>query len=49
MASDISYYISRSNHASRLTKFDAREDIEYCARVDEFNVLPKLRGSELVL
>lgn len=49
MASDISYYISRSNHASRLSKFNVREDIEYCARVDEFNVLPKLRGSELVL
>uniref|UniRef100_UPI0040471645 2-phosphosulfolactate phosphatase n=1 Tax=Roseivirga sp. TaxID=1964215 RepID=UPI0040471645 len=49
MASDISYYISRSNHASRLSKFNVREDIEYCARVDEFNVLPKLKGSELVL
>jgi phosphosulfolactate phosphohydrolase-like enzyme len=26
-----------------------QKDIEFCSRVDEFNVLPMLKGSELVL
>lgn len=49
MASDIGYYINRSNHATRLSKFNVQKDIEYCSRVDEFNVLPKLKGGELIL
>lgn len=49
MASDISYYINRSNHAARLSKFNIREDIEYCSKLNEFNVLPKLVGSTLVV
>lgn len=49
MFSDISYYISRSNHAARLSKFNIREDIEYCSKLNEFNVLPTLIGSELVI
>ncbi|MFT6053800.1 MAG: 2-phosphosulfolactate phosphatase [Roseivirga sp.] len=49
MASDIAYYISRSSHAARLSKSNMQKDIEFCSRVDEFNVLPMLKGSELVL
>lgn len=49
MANDLSYYISRSNHAARLSKFNVRADIEYCAKLDEFNILPKLKGNELVI
>lgn len=49
MASDIGYYINRSNHAARLAKFNIHKDIEYCSRVNEFNVLPKLQGKELVI
>tara|TARA_R110001592_G_scaffold240827_2_gene501039 strand:+ start:1977 stop:2675 length:699 start_codon:yes stop_codon:yes gene_type:complete len=49
MATDLAYYINRSNHAARLSKFNVREDIEYCARLNEFNVVPKLIGSELTV
>ena len=49
MASDIYYYISRSNHASRLSKFGILKDIEYCSKVDEFDIVPRLVGKELVV
>ena len=49
MASDIYYYISRSNHASRLSKFGILKDIEYCSKIDEFDVVPRLVGKELVV
>lgn len=49
MAQDIHYYISRSNHASRLSKFGILKDIEYCSKVDEFSVVPVLKGRELVV
>ena len=48
MATDIEYYISRSNHSARLSKFDVKEDITYCSKVDEFNIVPRLKGNELV-
>lgn len=48
MKFDIHYFISRSNHASRLSKFGIMKDIEYCARIDEFDVLPRLVDGELV-
>lgn len=49
MAHDIHYYISRSNHASRLSKFGILKDIEYCSKVDEFSIVPVLKGKELVI
>lgn len=49
MKQDIYYYISRSNHASRLSKFGVLKDIEYCSKVDEFGVVPVLKGKELVV
>ena len=49
MKQDIYYYISRSNHASRLSKFGILKDIEYCSKVDEFEVVPRLVGKELVI
>ncbi len=49
MKQDIYYYISRSNHASRLSKFGILKDIEYCSKVDEFDVVPRLVGKELVV
>ena len=48
MKFDIHYFISRSNHASRLSSFGIMKDIEYCARIDEFDVLPRLVDGELV-
>ena len=49
MKQDIYYYISRSNHASRLSKFGILKDIEYCSKVNEFEVVPRLVGKELVI
>ncbi len=49
MSKDIYYYISRSNHASRLSKFGILKDIEYCSKVDEFDIVPVLQGKELVV
>ncbi len=49
MSEDIEYYISRSNHASRLSGFQAQEDIGYCAKIDEFDIVPMLKGDELVV
>lgn len=49
MSKDIYYYISRSNHASRLSKFGILKDIEYCSKVDEFEIVPVLEGRELVV
>lgn len=48
MKFDIHYFISRSNHASRLSSFGIMKDIEYCARIDEYDVLPRLVDGELV-
>lgn len=47
MSSDLYYAISRSNHASRLSKFGIMKDIEYCSKKDEFNVVPKLEDGAL--
>ena len=48
MAQDLHHHISRSNHASRLSKSARmRKDIEYCCKVDEFSVVPTLNGKEL--
>lgn len=44
MAHDLHYYINRSNHAARLSKFGIMKDIEYCARVDEFSKVPFLNA-----
>ena len=48
MKFDIHYFISRSNHASRLSKFGIKKDIEFCSRQDEFAVVPKLVNGELI-
>lgn len=49
MSHDIAHYISRSSHASRLTKFKVDKDISYCSKEDEFNVVPKLKEGLLSL
>lgn len=49
MQNDLFYYISRSNHAARLSKFGIMKDIEYCSRVDEFNVVPRLKNGILTI
>lgn len=49
MQQDLFYYISRSNHAARLTKFGIMKDIEYCSRTDEFDIVPRLVEGSLVI
>jgi len=49
MSNDIEYYVSRSNHASRLFKFKVTKDISYCSKIDEFDVVPKLSDRELLI
>ncbi|MBO3700018.1 2-phosphosulfolactate phosphatase [Roseivirga sp. E12] len=49
MQKDLFYYISRSNHAARLSKFGILKDIEYCSRTDEFEVVPKLNNGALTI
>lgn len=48
MGKDPHYFISRSNHAQRLSRFGIMKDIEFCSRVDEFQVLPQLENGELI-
>ena len=49
MQSDLYYYISRSNHAKRLSAFGIMKDIEYCSKTDEFDIVPKLVDGTLVI
>lgn len=49
MKGDPYYFISRSNHAQRLSKFGVLKDIEYCSRLNEFDVVPKLKNGELIV
>ncbi len=49
MQKDLFYYISRSSHAARLSKFGIMKDIEYCSRTDEFDIVPRLVEGSLVI
>ncbi len=49
MQKDLFYYISRSSHAARLSKFGIMKDIEYCSRTDEFDIVPRLVDGSLVI
>jgi len=50
MAHDLHYFISRSNHAARLSNFGIMKDIEYCSRTNEFSGVPYLNtDNELVI
>ena len=48
MAHDLTYYIKQSNHAARLSKFGIMKDIAFCAKLDEFDIVPKLVDGALV-
>ncbi|OEJ99643.1 2-phosphosulfolactate phosphatase [Roseivirga misakiensis] len=49
MQTDLHYYISRSNHANRLSKFGIMKDIDYCSKTDEFDIVPRLIDGKLVV
>ncbi|MDH5380876.1 MAG: 2-phosphosulfolactate phosphatase [Cyclobacteriaceae bacterium] len=40
--------VARSEHAKRLAAFNIVNDIEYCARKDEFDVVPIMKNGRLV-
>ncbi|WP_109832809.1 2-phosphosulfolactate phosphatase [Reichenbachiella versicolor] len=40
--------IKNSAHAKRLNKLSIEKDIEFCATLDEFSVVPKLEGDKLI-
>lgn len=42
-------YLANSSHVKRLDKLNIHEDIEYCLKVDQFDVLPKLKNGVLAL
>lgn len=48
MKHDLLGFIKNSSHAKRLNRLDVHEDIEFCMRKDEYNVVPILVNNELV-
>ncbi len=41
--------IQNSSHARRLNRLNVHKDIEFCMRHDEYDVVPVLKGEELVV
>ncbi|TRX56291.1 2-phosphosulfolactate phosphatase [Fulvivirga sp. M361] len=48
MKHDLVGFIKNSSHAKRLNRLNVHEDIEFCMKQDEYDVLPVLNGDELV-
>lgn len=46
---DMVGYLANSSHVKRLDKLNIHEDIEYCMKADQCDVLPKLKNGTLVL
>lgn len=46
--SDLDNFLSASSHVQRLRKFNIEKDITFCLTIDEYDVIPVLRGNELV-
>ena len=46
--SDLYQFLEHSSHFNRLLGLGIKKDIEYCLRFDQFDVVPVLRGAELV-
>lgn len=44
---DLSGYLAEANHLKRLQRLGKDRDIEFCLRIDEFDVVPILKGREL--
>ena len=42
-------YLSNSSHIRRLQRLGINKDIKYCLQKDLYDVVPVLRGNELVL
>lgn len=48
MKSDILGMIKQSSHAKRLNRLDVQRDIEYCLKINEFDIVPVLVEGELI-
>jgi 2-phosphosulfolactate phosphatase len=48
MKNDLFHHVLSSSHAQRLRRLNIEEDIEYCLKKDEFNILPAMQGSDIV-
>ncbi len=49
MKDDMLHRVQNSSHAKRLNRLNVQKDIEYCLKVDEFDIVPRLVGEELVV
>ncbi|MEN8250096.1 MAG: 2-phosphosulfolactate phosphatase [Bacteroidota bacterium] len=47
--SDLLGLVLQSAHAKRLQKFGIKKDIEFCLKIDEYDVVPYLEGDHLVI
>jgi 2-phosphosulfolactate phosphatase len=45
---DLSAFIANSSHARRLRNLNITKDIDFCLQSDVYNVIPVLKGNELV-
>lgn len=45
---DLLGLVQRSSHAKRLNKLNIYEDIEFCLKIDEYDVVPVLSNGEIV-
>ncbi|MEQ9301497.1 MAG: 2-phosphosulfolactate phosphatase [Cyclobacteriaceae bacterium] len=45
---DLSGFIHGANHAKRLSKFNIQKDIDFCCKMDQYNLVPRLVGREIV-
>lgn len=41
-------YLQDSSHVKRLARLNIQKDIEFCLTADQYNVVPRLAGAELV-
>jgi 2-phosphosulfolactate phosphatase len=48
MKDDMLNRVQNSSHAKRLNKLNVHKDIEYCLKLDEFNIVPRLIDGELI-
>ena len=46
---NLAEFLDQSSHVQRLKGFNIQKDIEYCLTQDQFNIIPVLRGDELVI
>lgn len=48
MKHDLLGFVKNSSHAKRLNRLDVHEDIEFCMKIDKYDVLPVLKNHELI-